>query len=190
MKKIILASASATRKKLMDALGLEYEIIRADIDEKSIRDNDLSLRAQKIAYSKGENVASRIEGIIIAADTFVSCDGAILEKPRSFEEAKDMWRLISGKEVLVYTGFCYIDQYKDMKISETITTIVTFQDVSENIIEHIINTVPVLNLSGAFNVLYPECAIYSSSINGSLTNIYGLPMERVNELLVKSEILN
>lgn len=66
----------------MDSLGVSYVVIPADINEKAIRDENLKIRAEKIARAKAEKVANENEGVIIAADTFVSCDGKVLEKPR------------------------------------------------------------------------------------------------------------
>lgn len=70
MQRIILASGSLNRKMLMDALNILYEIIPAEIDEKAIRDEDLSVRVEKIARAKAESVAYKHQGIIIAADSF------------------------------------------------------------------------------------------------------------------------
>lgn len=187
---VLLASGSAQRKKLLDALGIEYNIMPAGVDESSIVETDLHERAKKIAELKADWIAERYDNkIIISGDTFVELNGQILEKPESLAEAHRMWEGLSGNTVSVYTGYCYWDRELGLKVLETKTTNITFQEISHQEIERIVKEVPVLRLSGAFNVLFLECAVYTEKIEGSLTNIYGLPMEEIRLLLQRSGVI-
>ncbi len=190
MQKIILASGSANRKMLMDALNVPYEIIPADIDERIIRDDDLSKRAEKIARAKAENVAKKHNGIIIAADSFAVHNGKVYEKPKTIEEAKQMLREESGNEnSKLYAGVCYLDKENNIDYSTTVIIEFSTRKFSEEEIEEIVNKYPVLTWSGGFSptTLYGLTTV--SRINGSLTGFtHGFPMEIIIPLLEKSGV--
>ncbi|OGH06277.1 MAG: hypothetical protein A2171_01685, partial [Candidatus Levybacteria bacterium RBG_13_35_9] len=152
MQRIILASGSLNRKMLMDALNIPYEIIPAEIDEKTIRDKDLSKRAKKIARAKAEKVAENHKGIVIAADSFAEHNGKVYEKPKTIEEAKQMLREESGNEnSKLHAGVCYID--KENNIDYSISVVIEFstRKFSEEEIEEIVNKYPVLTWSGGLS---------------------------------------
>lgn len=189
MTRVILASNSQSRKMLMDSLGIVYESIPADIDEKAIRDSDLKVQAEKIARGKAEFVAQKCEGIVIAADTFGSINGKILEKPKNLEEAKEMLRLQSGKEGVMYTGFCYIDKKNNINFSDTAVIKYTFRDLFEEEIAYFVENNPVTQWSAAFSPNDPYQTGFISKIEGSLTAlIYGIPVELLIPLLGKSRV--
>ena len=187
MKKIILASNSPQRKALLATLNIPFEIIPADIDEKTIRDNDPERQAEKIARAKAERVSSENTGIVIAADTFVVLNNQILEKPENLEEAKKMLKLQSGQEATVYTGFCYLDIDNEINFSSTSVININFRELSENEIEQYVDKFPVTSWSAAFSPAYPYGATLISKVNGSLTGFtHGLPLDLLIPLLRKS----
>lgn len=187
--KIILASNSATRKVMMDGFHIPHEIIPADINEKEIRDSDLKIQAEKIARAKAEFVAKNNDGIIIAADTFGSVDGKILEKPKNLDEAKEMLKLQSGREGVMYTGFCYIDRVNAINYSNTAITKYVFRELSEEEIDKFVQDNPVLKWSAAFAPIDPYQTGFISEIKGSLTSLmYGIPAEFLIPLLEKSGV--
>lgn len=190
MQRIILASGSANRKMLMDALNISYEIISADIDEKVIRDNDLLKRAEKIARAKAESVAKRNKGIIIAADSFAEHGGKIYEKPKTIDEAKQMLREESGNDnSKLYAGVCYIDKENNIDYSTSVVVEFSTRKFSEEEINEIIVKYPVLTWSGAFSPTNRYGLTMISKINGSLAGfIHGFPIEIVIPLLEKSGI--
>ena len=172
----------------MDSLGIDYEIIPADIDEKIIRDEDLVLRAEKIARVKAEEVAKNNKGIIIAADTFVSCDGVVLEKPRDLREAEEMLRLERNKEIIFYTGFCYLDKENKINFSKTSVSKSVMRDLSDKEIENFVKNTPVLQWSAAFSPIYLYQTTFLKHFEGSITGIFGLPTEFLMECLKKSGV--
>lgn len=190
MRRIILASQSANRKMLMDALNISYEVIPAEIDEKLIRDEDLSKRAENIARAKAEKVAENNEGIIIAGDSFAVYNGKVYEKPRTIEEARQMLKEESGKENLkLYAGVCYIDKKNNIDYSTTIVVEFSTRKFSEEEIEKIVNKYPVLTWSGGFSPTTSYGLTTISKINGSLTGFtHGFPMEIIIPLLEKSGV--
>lgn len=187
--RIILASNSATRKKLMDSFGFSYEILPADIDEKAIRDDDLKIQSEKIARAKAEFIAKNNDGIIIAADTFGSVDGVVLEKPKTLEEASKMLKLQSEKTGIMYTGFCYIDRKNGINFSNVSEVKYTFRHLSDEEINIFVHKNPVLTWSAAFAPSDPYQTGFISKIEGSLTAImYGIPSEFLIPLLEKSGV--
>jgi len=187
-QKIILASGSKQRKLIMDALGIEYVVIPADIDEKAIRDEDLKSRAEKIARAKAEKVAEENEGIIIAADTFVACNGEVLEKPENLEEAKEMLKMESNNRIVVYTGFCYIDKLNGINFSTTSVSNLDLRKIKENEINNFVENNPVLQWSGAFCPLYLYQTTFINNFEGSITSVSGLPTDLLTDCFEKSGV--
>lgn len=174
---------------MMDALGIPYVAISADIDEKAIRDEDLKLRAEKIARAKAEKIAVDHEGIIISADTFSTRDGKVLEKPQSLDEAKDMLRLQADKTCTLYTGFCYLDKANNINYSEVATTKYVLRKLSDDEIDNFVQNNPVLEWSAAFSPAYTYQLGFFKYIEGSLTgSTHGLPVELLIPCFEKSGI--
>lgn len=187
-QKIILASGSRQRKLIMEALGIPCEVIPADIDEKIIRDENLEIRAEKIARAKAESVSKNNEGIIIAADTFVSCEGNVLEKPKDLEEAKEMLEKESNSEVIVYTGFCYLDEVNKINFSTTSISTLILREISKKEINNFVENNSVLQWSGAFCPLYLYQTTFINKFEGSITGLSGLPTDLLIDCLIKSGI--
>lgn len=186
-KKIILATQSNARKLLFSSLGIPFESIPANIDEKLIRDSDLAVRAEKLARAKAEKMHSLNEGIIVAADTYSEFNGKVLEKPDNIMQAKEMLHLVSGKKAVNYTGFCYIDDQSKINFSTTVITQYTLRDIFDHEIEEYVKSFPVIEWAAGFALVDPYINTFVSYINGSLTGLaYGLPTEVLIPLLRKS----
>lgn len=187
-RQIILASQSPQRKAILLAIGVPFEVIPANIDEKSIQAKDQETRASKIATAKANAISVQYpEAIVIAADTYIVDGNQALEKPESLEEARQMLRQQSGREVFEYTGVCYIDPIKKIKHIGTAITELVFRKLSEREIERYVTTEPVLTWSAAFCPAYDSGAALIDHINGSFTGFtYGLPLEVIIPLLKKS----
>lgn len=187
-QQIILASGSRQRKLIMDSLGIEYKIIPADIDEKVIRDDSLILRAEKIARAKAEEVAKHNKGIIIAVDTFASCNGEVLEKPKDLKDAEEMLKLERNNEVVFYSGFCYLDKKNKIDYSKTSVSKLIIRDLSDDEINNFVKNNPVLQWSAAFSPMYLYQTTFVKYFEGSITGTFGLPTEFLMECLKKSGI--
>jgi len=190
MRKIILASSSRQRKNILSALNIPFDVVAADIDEKTIRDPDPEKQAEKIARAKAEKIAAgKPDAIVIAGDTFSVLDSHILEKPGNAAEAKAMLRLLSGKTAVNYNGFCYIDRSRDIDYSTTAVVKFAFRVMDEMEIENYVAKLPVTEWAAAFSPAYPYPMTVIARVEGSLTGFtHGLPMELVVEYLKKSEV--
>lgn len=188
MRKIILASQSKVRKSLLDSLGVPFEAIPADIDEKSIRDKDLVKRAQQIANAKAEKISGQYpDAIVIACDTFSSYRGKTFEKPGTKEEAIEMLNFLSGKRAINYTAFRYIDTTNKINFSKTVKVSYIFRTLLKDEIIEYVEKFPVTEWAAAFALVMPYVTTLIESVDGSYTGLsYGLPAELLIPLLVKS----
>ncbi len=188
MRKVILASQSNARKKLFDSLGIPYEAVPANINEKAIRDTDLLLRAQKIADAKANKIsAMHPDAIIIACDTFSSLNGKTFEKPRTKNEAKDMLIALSGKSAVNYTALRYIDKKTGIDFAKTVKVSYKFRRLYENEIDEYVEKFPVTEWAAAFALVLPYVTTLIAKVNGSYTGLsYGLPTELLVPLLKRS----
>jgi len=186
--KLILASESPRRKKLLEGLGLSFEVIPSKADEDSVRDSDPKKLVQRLAELKARAVASRLkeDALVIAADTVVLFDGRIFGKPKDADDARRMLRMLSGRTHEVYTGVCLIDRADGSVHRETQVTEVEFRELQPEDIEFCVNTPGTFTGAGAY---VPETwPVLFKSINGSYTNVLGFPMEKVIPMLRKSGV--
>jgi septum formation protein len=187
MYPLILASNSVQRKNILHSLDIPFTIVPADLDEKSIRDKHIEKQAEKIARAKAEFIANQHHAIIIAADTFCVYKDIVLEKPQSLDEARKMLHILSGKSLICYTGFCYIDPFNNINISQTTTTSFSCRKFDAEEIETYIVNFPVLTWSAAVSPAHIYGLTMFTKINGSLTAFtHGLPMDELVPLLETS----
>jgi len=183
MQKIVLASGSKTRKKLLDLVRLPCEVFPAQIDEDSVAEQDFGVRAKKIAQLKAEWVAERKSGIIIASDTFTVCEGKYLGKPKDRAEALEMLQFLSGKSFVSYTGFYCLNTKNGKTFADTTETEVEFRKLGKEEIEDSLAHDPVTEWAGGYNVSQASIK-FVKKINGSISGlIYGLPLELLDEAL-------
>jgi septum formation protein len=178
--RLILASQSAQRKILLETLGIDFKIMPADIDEKSIQHQSFTERARLIALKKVEKIATEHpKAIIIGADTFSELDGVALEKPESLQEAKKMIRMQSGNWMKTHTGLVLYDGQTGHTDSQIITTQYKFRPLSDSEIEYYVSNNSVMNWSAGFSPAYHAGSALVAEVKGSLTAFsHGLPMEK------------
>lgn len=178
-KKIVLASASPRRKFLLEQLGLDFEIIPADIDEHNISAPEPRDIAKNLAAQKARAVASKLDfpAYVIAADTIVVLDGKILNKPVDTADAKRMLQTLSGHTHTVYSGVTVLDVPGNRAIEDVQATKVTFRELNEAEIDAYVATGSPLDKAGAYGIQDDFGAVFVSHIEGCYYNIVGLPLE-------------
>lgn len=182
-KRIILASGSEARKKLLEKIKLDFEIQPSDFEEVMNPDTPPEELAVELALGKARDVASKNENaIIIAADSFVILDGKYLGKPHSVEEARIMLRQISGKKQSFVTGMAIIDTdsgntFTDFEISE-----IWVKEISDAEIEDYIKTDEPFSKAGGY-AIQEIGSIFIEKVQGSYTSIVGLPVDKVYKVL-------
>ncbi len=199
--RIILASASPRRKELLAQIGLDFEVIVSNVEEK-VSTNIPYKVVEELSAQKAEGVLQEVRGtdplIIIGSDTIVACDGQILGKPKSAEDAKNMLRLLQGRTHQVYTGVTvlYVSGGKMQQKTFHEATDVTFYPMSEQEIATYVsannsdgNTSPsgwnpehikfdCEDKAGAYGI-QGFCARYIKGITGDYNNVVGLPVGRL-----------
>lgn len=190
--RIVLASASPRRKELMEQIGMDFEIVVSDVEEKvtSVIPCDVveELARQKAmgvweTLKKQEETALSQEALlVIGADTIVACDGRILGKPKGAEDAKQMLRLLQGRSHEVYTGVTVLYAAGNgcavQKRTFHETTKVMFCAMSEEEIESYVATGDPLDKAGSYGI-QGLCARYIRGIEGDYNNVVGLPVGRL-----------
>lgn len=187
---IVLASSSKQRKILMDTLNIEYLIVPAEVDEKSIGGEDYRSRAINIAAAKGEEVRSKYpDSIIIAADSFCFYDNKIFEKPESLDEAKEVLSSFTKKPVNIVTGFYYFDPRNSEPVKDIKECRFQLRELSEAELDKYVNENPVLTWAAGYSPAYTEGMAIIDWVDGSFTGFtHGFPMELVVPLLKNSGV--
>lgn len=174
--KIVLASKSPRRKELLNMLGLEFEIITADIDETVSSDIAVYDTAAYLSYQKAAAVAKKVskDTLIISADTIVEYGGTIFGKPKDEADAEKTLKLLSGKTHNVFTGITVLKGEK--VLTETVKTEVSFRDITESEISAYIKTGEPMDKAGGYGIQQPFGMKYVNRINGDYYNVVGLPV--------------
>jgi len=180
MEQIILASGSPRRKELVARLGLDFEICPSQIDESQVEKTRPQEVVTKLARLKAEEVADRKAGIIIAADTVVSLEQQILEKPADEEEAYSMLKKLSGQEHQVTTGITVISGSEE--VTEWQQTTVQFREVDDQEINQYIATGEPMDKAGGYGI-QAKGAVFVTGINGCFYNVMGMPLAWLVETL-------
>lgn len=182
--RIILASASPRRKYLLEQAGLRFEVIPSEFDEDSVAEEDPAARVRVLAEEKADLVAgSYPDHWVIGADTMVVIDGRILGKPGSTEEARRMLLRLSGRVHQVYTGYAILCRGQGLRFSEAVATDVRFKNLNDHEIEWYVHTGEPFDKAGAY-AIQGIGTFLVRSINGSYTNVVGLPVCEVIEQLI------
>ncbi len=178
---VILASNSPRRKKLLEDANVCFEVIPSAIEEKVENYNSVYQLAEILATNKATEVFSKHGGIVIGADTIVSYNGKIFNKPINKQDAIDTLKLLSGKTHEVITGYAIISS--EVKIISHEITKVTFNDLSDETILNYVNTGSPLDKAGSYGI--QDGFNLVKNIDGSYNNVVGLPVEKIVEILRK-----
>ncbi len=180
---IILASQSPRRRELLERMGVrDFRVVTPDIDEHMDRELPPEELVRRISLEKALAVQEQ-EGntsIIIAADTVVALDGAVLGKPADELEAFKMLSTLSGCRHQVYTGMTVLRGEEKYTVSEETT--VTFRELSAEEIDRYIATGEPMDKAGAYGI-QGYGALLVSGIQGDYYNVMGLPVCRLGMLL-------
>jgi septum formation protein len=182
---IILASKSPRRRYLLEKAGLKFTVIPSKVDESSVTLSAPDAYVKSLAEAKAEDISNRYpDRWIIGADTIVFIDNTILGKPASRDEARAMLKNLSAKTHKVLTGYCICHKAAGRFISECVATDVSFKKLSAKEIDWYIKSGEPFDKAGAYAIQgIGTCLV--KRINGSYTNVVGLPVCEVLEYLIK-----
>ncbi|MBW2411790.1 MAG: septum formation inhibitor Maf [Deltaproteobacteria bacterium] len=186
---IILASKSPRRRYLLEQAGLKFSVIPSSFDESSVTMMEPESYVRKLAECKANVVAETYpDHWVIGADTIVLIGNDILGKPRSDDEARKMLRRLSAKTHRVLTGYCVCCKNRDRFYSETVSTDVCFKDLSDEEIEWYIQSGEPFDKAGSY-AIQGLGTFLVKRINGSYTNVVGLPVCEIVEFLINAGVL-
>ncbi len=182
LKKIILASKSPRRKKLLKTILQDFSTESSGFPETTVGENDDPTEYVKaLSAGKASAVLKRNkDSVVISADTVVILDKRVLGKPKSVEEALEMIRSMRGKELDVLTAFTIMDS--ERAITRCVASKIFMRDFSEDDIKRYIKKANPLDKAGAYAVQYDK-GFLASRIEGEYENIVGLPVKELKEEL-------
>jgi len=185
---LVLASASPRRRELLRWLVAEYELDTAQIDESPRPGEPPAALVARLARAKAEVVAARRpDAWILAADTIVEIDGEILGKPADAREAVDMLSRLAGREHRVFTGFTLLAPGGDHR-SGTVESRVLFRPLDAHRIESYVATGEPLDKAGSYAIQGRGAGLVAR-VDGSFTNVIGLPLGEVGAMLGEAGLL-
>lgn len=182
--RLYLASASPRRLDLLHQIGLDPEQLPAQVDEQQRDDESPRALVARLARAKGEHAAARLathdapEAALIAADTVVVLGGEVLGKPVSPEHAEQILRSLRGRTHEVLTGVFLLRPASGGELCEVESTRVTFTDLDDATIRAYVAGGEPLDKAGAYG-LQGRGALFIARIEGSWSNVVGLPVERL-----------
>ena len=190
---LILASASPRRAELLSAAGIPFEVRPAHIDEGLLVGEDARTYASRVAVDKARVIAGEANGRpVLAADTVVVIDGLVLGKPVDFDDAKRMLRLLSGRSHEVITAVALMSTPRgqsDAAIDARIeSTVVEFAPLDTAEIDWYVATGEPSDKAGAY-AIQGLASRFVTRIEGSYSNVVGLPMALVYAMCTRAGIL-
>lgn len=182
MQRIILASRSPRRKKLLEQLGLAFEIFPSSVAEQSDKTEPDEL-VRDLALQKALDVAGQCnDSLIIGADTIVVHNNNILEKPGDKQEAYGMLSELSGKTHSVFTGVAFVmTGTKGTELMEktfSVETKVTFSTLTPREILSYVESGSPMDKAGAYGIQDDWGALFVEKISGDYYNVVGFPLNR------------
>jgi len=201
---VVLASGSPRRKELLERLGFSVKAIPAQIAEERLPDEPPENYVRRLAREKVLSVVqrirttqydaspvrkSRMSGMpddllrwVIGADTVVLSDSEVLEKPKDNVDAYEMLMNLAGRDHTVMTGFCIFDMTREKEGIQAVRTMVRFKPLTKTEIEKYVSVGESMDKAGAY-AIQGVGAYLVEGISGSYTNVVGLPLCQVVQML-------
>ena len=182
---IILASGSPRRKEILNKFGYKFSVEKSGFIECEEQTDAITV-AVKNAKGKASDVFLRLkdengrgDNVVIGADTVVNLDGIILGKPKDRKDAVNTLKMLSGKTHTVISGFCVLS--KDLRVVGYDVSAVRFNELTDADIDEYVNKCKPFDKAGSYGVQdgYPLV----ESVDGSLYNVIGLPIEKIKPIL-------
>ena len=178
--RIILASSSITRRKIMDKLKIKYDIVTSDVEEKSSKEDPREY-VKELSKNKAESVAKKVSNknsIIVAADSIIYKDGKKYEKPRSIDEVKKNLKELSGTKNQGITGVTIIDKSNGKTKTFACVTDVYFREISDDDIEWYVSHEENLLKKAGYS-LEGIMSLFLERLDGDYYNVLGLPLGKL-----------
>lgn len=187
-RRIILASRSPRRRKLLEASGLNFDIIPSNFDERLDDSKDIETVAIELSLGKAREVAEKYpEAFVIGSDTIVGAYGKQLEKPTDMDEARRMLESYAGQKTSVSTGIAIVCKDLNIEATDVDTTLVYFKSDSDDVRcsrEEYLATGDWADKAGGYGIQNIRHTLIDR-IEGNEDTVIGLPLNRLISLLKK-----
>ncbi len=182
--KLVLASQSPARLQLLKNIGFVPDVVQpADIDETPLKNEDPKQYVVRLAEEKAKTVhVQHSDAYVIAADSIACCGRKILGKPEDRNHAREILQMLSGRRHKLYTGLCVIAPDGTLRI-KSVLTMVKFKRIGTQEMEDYLDTQEWEGKCGAYGI-QKDAGAFVHSINGSYTNVIGLPLVETKNLLL------
>ena len=177
---LILASQSPRRRELLGLIAADFSVCPADIDETMDPAADPAHEVARVSRCKALAVSREEADVVIAADTIVVCQGKVLGKPHSEEEAVQMLSMLSGRDHQVMTGVTVLCGEKEAVFTEI--TDLHFRQLTEKEILRYVQSGEPMDKAGAYGI-QGGAALFCTRLVGDYYNVMGLPVCRLGEVL-------
>jgi len=189
LKPLVLASNSPRRKAFLDDLGLNVTIWACDIDETPLTDENPQHYVERMALEKASAVKGRFpQSYVLAADTAVCLGETILGKPEDDEDAVAMLLSLAGRVHMVRSGICLVSEADRIQIVFSVATEVRFAEFDETVARAYVGEGESLDKAGAYGI-QGKGAFLVEVVVGSYTNVVGLPLVEVVDLLTQQGVI-
>jgi septum formation protein len=188
MVRIILASASPSRKRLLEAAGISPLVMVSNVDEEAPMYEAMTPKEMVLALAivKAHTIRERVTEpcLILACDSTFEFEGKSLGKPLTADVARERARSLSGKSGYLHTGHCLIDLDREIEITDIASTKVNFSLMSEEEIEDYVSSGEPLHVAGGFT-LDGLGSAFVSSVEGDYTNVMGLSVPLLRSMIIR-----
>ena len=177
---LILASQSPRRKELLGLFHIPFTVRVADIDETMDPSRAPYSEVARVSRLKALAVPRAPDDVVIAADTIVVCQGKVLGKPHDADEAKQMLRLLSGRDHQVMTGMTVLRGDAAAVVTEV--TDLHFRELTDKEIDAYVASGEPMDKAGAYGI-QGGAALFCQRLEGDYYNVMGLPVCRLAQVL-------
>lgn len=186
---IILGSQSKYRKGVLEELGFEFQTMSADLDEKSIRDDDPSQLVLKLGRAKNDALKDKIgpTDILITSDQVTWYKGEIREKPISYDEARKFLKDYSNSELSTYTSLVVYNHANNKQVEGVDIVTVHFDEIPDSDIQAILDKKYILHCGGGFMIEDPILLKHAKKIDGNIKSVMAMPPKLLQKLLKEVE---
>ncbi len=186
MRKIILASSSIHRKKLLLQIKLKFTAISPDIDESRIKNEPVNIFVKRLSIEKAMKIALlKKDSIVIGSDEIAVVGNKILGKPLTKDNAYKQLSIISGKKIIFKTGICVIDTNTMKKFSSVVNYYIKMKKLSKETINNYIDKEDMLNCAASIKIEGLAISLVEKASGEDPTSIIGLPLIRLITYLEK-----
>lgn len=180
---LVLASSSPRRRTLLRRLGLPFSTAVPDVDERALPGESPRAHVRRLAAAKARAVARTLRaGVVIGSDTVVAVDGEILGKPKGPRDAERMLARLAGRTHEVWSGVAVVRAGGGRPRTKVVRTRVTMKPLDRGTIRRYVETGEPLDKAGAY-AIQGRARRFVTSVEGDLTNVVGLPLKALTQLL-------